>query len=250
MAKIGEKIRVLRIKRGYSQAQLAELMGLKRSAISNYEQGIREPDLDTVEAFADFFDVSVADLLGRDDYKHYTATFDISKANIPVQPYHGFADRLAVSALEESKLPSNVHPISALHHQRVPMIGEVAAGEPIYAPEEIGVYVDAPVMCDAAITIKGDSMVPNYLDGDVVYIKCVPDVHEGAVAVVFLDDEATLKHVYKRPTGLTLISDNPLHPPIMAEFDDYNNVRIFGVPVGFTRMFKPEPLAKVKKGFN
>ena len=67
MSKIGETIRVLRIKRGYSQAQLAELMGLKRSAISNYEQGIREPDLDTVEAFADFFDVSVADLMGRDE---------------------------------------------------------------------------------------------------------------------------------------------------------------------------------------
>lgn len=67
MARIGEIIRVLRIKRGYSQAQLADLMGLKRSAISNYEQGIREPDLDIVEAFADFFDVSVSDLLGRQD---------------------------------------------------------------------------------------------------------------------------------------------------------------------------------------
>ena len=67
MAKIGEKIRVLRIKRGYSQAQLADLMGLKRSAISNYEQGIREPDLDTIEAFADFFDVSIGDLIGRNE---------------------------------------------------------------------------------------------------------------------------------------------------------------------------------------
>ena len=101
MAKIGEKIRDLRIKRGYSQAQLAELMGMKRSAISNYEQGIREPDLDTVEAFADFFDVSVADLLGRDDYKHYTAAFDTKKANIHVPPYHGLADRLVESALND-----------------------------------------------------------------------------------------------------------------------------------------------------
>ena len=72
MTMIGEKIRVLRIKRGYSQAQLADIMNLKRSAISNYEQGIREPDLDTVEAFADFFQVSIADLIGRDetDYLH------------------------------------------------------------------------------------------------------------------------------------------------------------------------------------
>ena len=101
MAKIGEKIRVLRIKRGYSQAQLAELMGLKRSAISNYEQGIRKPDLDTVEAFADFFDVSVADLLGRDDYKYHAAFYDPSKVSIPVPPYHGLADRLVESVMSE-----------------------------------------------------------------------------------------------------------------------------------------------------
>jgi SOS-response transcriptional repressor LexA len=69
------------------------------------------------------------------------------------------------------------------------------------------------------------------------------------VAVVFLDDEATLKHIYKRPTGLTLISDNPAHPPIMAEFEDYPNMRTFGVPVGYTRIFKADPLKKIKKGF-
>ena len=67
MAKTGEIIRLLRIKRGLSQARLAELMGLRRSAIGNYERGFREPDLDTVDAFADFFDVSVDDLLGRED---------------------------------------------------------------------------------------------------------------------------------------------------------------------------------------
>lgn len=127
------------------------------------------------------------------------------------------------------------------------MIGSVAAGEPIYDPEETGVYVTSPIEADAAITIRGDSMAPTYQDGDVVYIKCRPDVPEGTVAVVFLDDEATIKHVYKRPTGLTLISENPAHPPIMAEFEDYANVRIFGVPVGYTRIYKKE--AKVKKGF-
>ena len=70
MARIGEIIRVLRIKRGYSQSQLADMLGLKRSAIGNYEQGIREPDLDTVEALADLFDVSVADLMGRNEREY------------------------------------------------------------------------------------------------------------------------------------------------------------------------------------
>ena len=67
MAKFGEIIRVLRIKHGYSQQRLANRIGIGRSAIANYESGLREPDLDTVEAFADFFDVSVDDLMGRTD---------------------------------------------------------------------------------------------------------------------------------------------------------------------------------------
>ncbi len=67
MAKVGEVIRVLRIKRGLSQSQLADAMNLKRSAIGNYERGVREPDLDTIEAFADYFDVSIADIMGRDE---------------------------------------------------------------------------------------------------------------------------------------------------------------------------------------
>lgn len=229
MIDVGKMIAKVRNERGLSQQQLANKLNMSKQAISNYECGKREPDYATLEAIADALNAPMAMFISKED--------------------QAAALEAIYATYSKSNLPSNVRPISALHHQRVPMIGEVAAGEPIYAPEDVGVYVDAPVKCDAAITIKGDSMVPNYLDGDVVYIKCVPDVHEGAVAVVFLDDEATLKHVYKRPTGLTLISDNPSHPPIMAEFEDYNNVRIFGVPVGFTRMFKPEPLAKVQKGF-
>lgn len=89
----------------------------------------------------------------------------------------------------------------------------------------------------AAITIRGDSTVPACQDGDPVYDKARPDVPVGTVAVAFLDDEATIKHVYKRPAGLTLISDNPSHPPIMAEFEDYANVRIFGVLMGYTSIF-------------
>ena len=69
MAKFGEIIRVLRIKRGYSQQRLAQQIGIGRSAIANYECGLREPDLDTVEMFADFFDVSVDDLVGREEEK-------------------------------------------------------------------------------------------------------------------------------------------------------------------------------------
>ena len=67
MSSLSDVLRVLRLRLGLSQDELAKAMGLKRSAIGNYERGIREPDLDTIEAFADFFNVSVADLIGRDE---------------------------------------------------------------------------------------------------------------------------------------------------------------------------------------
>lgn len=210
---LGERLRDLREKRGQTQEQVGAAVGKTGKAVWAWENDINAPRMGVIEKLAIHFNVTKSYLMGEDD----------------PQP-----------------LPHAVRPISDLHHQRVPLIGEAAAGAPIYAPEDLGVYVDSPVNADAAITVRGDSMEPTYLDGDLLYIKCVPDVPEGAVAVVFLDDEATVKHVYKRPTGLTLIGDNRASPPVMADYADYDKIRVFGVPVGYTRVYKQK--AKVKKG--
>lgn len=66
MSNIGEIIRTMRLSRGMSQIDLAERVGLKRTAVSNWEAGIREPDLDTLEALADVFNVSLGDLVNGD----------------------------------------------------------------------------------------------------------------------------------------------------------------------------------------
>jgi len=66
MANIGKTIRTMRMSRGMSQAELAVRIGKKRSAVGNYENGTREPDLDTIEALADAFNVSMTDLLGHE----------------------------------------------------------------------------------------------------------------------------------------------------------------------------------------
>jgi repressor LexA len=210
-----------------------------------WETGQSEPSTEMCSRLAELLGCSVGYLMGTED--EINAQRRLAELHAQNMEY---MEKKLDALISQSDLPSNVRPISSLHRQRVPLIGSVAAGEPIYDPEELGVYVDSPVEADAAITIRGDSMIPTYQDGDLVYIKARPDVPEGAVAVVFLDDEATLKHVYKRPTGLTLISDNmETHPPIMVEFEDYANVRIFGVPVGYTRIYKPGIAGKVKKGF-
>lgn len=286
---IGERIAKYRRSAGLSQEQLGEAAGISKQAISNYEKDRREPGHDVIKLLAQAMGINPALLYGIQDANdantpgerlgNYMLLFgdsvatiskllgvtleDVSRmtaGDLDITPEQAdtLAQRYGVQPAlfrDDSEdviqsYPSNVRPISKLHRQRVPLIGSVAAGEPIYDPEDLGVYVESPVDADAAITIRGDSMIPNYLDGDLVYIKARPDVPEGAVAVVFLDDEATLKHVYKRPTGLTLISDNmATHPPIMVEFEDYANVRIFGVPVGYTRIYKPSITGKIKKGF-
>lgn len=66
MSNIGKTIRTMRMSRGMSQADLANRIGKKRSAVGNYENGTREPDLDTIEALADAFNVSMADLLSHE----------------------------------------------------------------------------------------------------------------------------------------------------------------------------------------
>ena len=66
MANIGNTIRQLRMDRNMSQAELAERIGKKRSAVGNYESGVREPDLDTLRALAGALNVPVAALLGGD----------------------------------------------------------------------------------------------------------------------------------------------------------------------------------------
>lgn len=285
---IGERIAKYRKSAGLSQEQLGDAAGISKQAISNYEKDRREPSHDVIKLLAGAIGINPALLYGIQDANdadtpgerlgNYMLLFgdtaatiskilgvtleDVSRmtaGDLDITPEQDgkLAERYGVQPSlflpeREADLqpyPSNVHPISKLHRQRVPLIGSVAAGQPIYDPEDAGVYVNSPVDADAAITIRGDSMVPTYLDGDLVYIKARPDVPEGAVAVVFLDDEATLKHVYKRPTGLTLWSDNTAYAPMNIEFEDYNNVRIFGIPVGYTRIYKPDIAGKIKKGF-
>ena len=243
MSVFSERLSTLRQKHGYSQEQLALKMGVTKQTISNYERDSRSPDKGMLEQLANILDCSVGYLMGTEDELNAQRLLNEFRVE-----GIAFAEKRIDDLLNQTALPSNVKPISALHRQRIPLIGGVAAGEPIHDPEELGVYVDSPVDADAAITVKGDSMAPTYLDGDVVYIKCRPNVPEGAVAVVFLDDEATIKRVYKRPTGLTLLGDNLTSPPVMVEFEDYARIRIFGVPVGYTRLYKSDPLSKVKRG--
>lgn len=65
---ISEKIKELRLERGYTQAEFAELMGVKQSCVSKWERGATLPDSDMIVALCKLFEVSADYLLGLTDY--------------------------------------------------------------------------------------------------------------------------------------------------------------------------------------
>ena len=67
MSKFSEKLSLLRRQAGLTQAALAQKLGISKSAVSMYECGNREPELELLQAMADLFGVSVGALLGRED---------------------------------------------------------------------------------------------------------------------------------------------------------------------------------------
>jgi HTH-type transcriptional regulator, competence development regulator len=64
---LGETIAKLRKEKGLSQYELADRLGFSRGKLSNYEQGSRQPDYDTLKKIADYFDVTIDYLLGREE---------------------------------------------------------------------------------------------------------------------------------------------------------------------------------------
>lgn len=130
--------------------------------------------------------------------------------------------------------------IAPIKRRRIPMLGNVAAGQPIWAEENYGEYItlDDQMDCDFALRVKGDSMAPHILDGDTVFVKEQPDVNNGEIAVVMYENSATLKRVYKIKGGLQLISINSAYEPMLFQGAEAGNVRILGKAVKFTRELK------------
>lgn len=106
--------------------------------------------------------------------------------------------------------------------KKIPIIGTIAAGEPILAVENIEDYIDLDekINADFALRVKGDSMVgANIFDGDIVFIRKQSDVDDGEIAAVIIDDSATLKRVFKFENSVILRAENPKYKPISLNGD-------------------------------
>ena len=129
----------------------------------------------------------------------------------------------------------NAGDVLPIHRRAVPVLGEIAAGVPIYADEDTELILcDDSLKCDFALRVRGDSMIGARIhDGDLVFIRSQDDVDDGEIAAVVLNDEATLKRVYHIKNGLQLLSENPRYAPMIFTLDECDSIRILGKAVGF-----------------
>lgn len=130
---------------------------------------------------------------------------------------------------------------------RIPVLGRIPAGIPIEAIEDILDYEDLCLdgLCKNknyfALKITGDSMYPNYLDGDVLMVCQQEDCENGQDAIVMVNGhDATFKRVFKSESGITLQPLNNKYPPAFYSNKDIEKlpVKIIGVPIEFRRSLK------------
>lgn len=126
----------------------------------------------------------------------------------------------------------------------VPIVGRIAAGQPLLATEHVEDTLPLPrswVQGEEVFLLKvtGESMAPLLLPGDLVMVRVQPRVARGEIAVVLVNDEATLKRVYEEAGGLVLKGDNPEFAPLrFAPEEAAELVQILGKVVGVYRSFE------------
>lgn len=206
---IGENIRYLRTTNNISQEELAAALGYKSyTTITKWESGVSEPTLKMANQIAAFFKISVNDLC----YK-----------------------KLSV-------------PSTGVTHKKgvvIKVLGRVAAGIPIEAVEDV---IDTEEITEEmaatgtyfGLQIKGDSMVPNICDHDVVIVRQQDDAETGDTVIALVNgDDATCKRLKKYHDGIELIPNNPNFEPIYFSNEEIQSkpVRIIGKVVELRRKF-------------
>jgi repressor LexA len=115
------------------------------------------------------------------------------------------------------------------HSHWIPVLGRVAAGEPLEMIEDILDYeeVDDKLGETFALQINGDSMSPRFLKGDIVIVRRQEDVENGEIAIVCVNGEdATCKKVMKHEGGISLVSLNPSYAPMYFTNEEVKNIPV------------------------
>ena len=164
------------------------------------------------------------------------AKIESGKVDLPQSKIKTFADALGVSAADlMGDVGGDVIPYN--HVQKIPILGRIAAGLPIYAEQQIEGYTYTTLNSGAeyfALKVQGDSMTAARInDGDTLIVRRQDEVENGQIAVVMVgDDEATVKRFYQAGSTVTLMpqSTNAVHKPQIYDTKS-TPVRVIGLVV-------------------
>lgn len=141
-------------------------------------------------------------------------------------------DKVAALAKALDISPGVIMGWEAPAESRFPILGSVACGEPILMTGDIESYISHDVNADFVLRAQGDSMKDARInDGDLVFVRKQPTVSNGQIAVVAIDDEATLKRFYRYGDLIVLRSCNPAYQDIEIGKDDGRTVAVLGLAV-------------------
>ena len=195
----GEKLRSLRKDHGMTQVDLANALDLDKSSIAKYESAGIIPSVDTLQKISALFNVSIDYLL-----------------NAP------FGDINNVVNVE--------------------IIGTVVAGrDGIATYEFLGISQAININNKDEykyLKVRGDSMAPQILEGDLALVRLQPDIDSGDLAVVIIGgEEGVIKKVQKTDNSISLISFNPMYDTRVFVGKDMEQLQIFGKVVKVERSY-------------
>ena len=196
-----DRLRQAMVIRDVTASQISRATGISKSVLSMYLSGKNEARQNNLYTLAVALNVTEPWLMGFD---------------VPME--------------------RDVHRVDAIEAQAVPLIGNIACGEPMQANEEFEAYVrvGARIDCDFCLRANGDSMIGARInDGDIVFIRKQSLVNNGEIAAVIIDDQATLKRVYLENNKLVLMAENPKYAPLIYVGEELNSIRILGKAVAF-----------------
>jgi len=145
---------------------------------------------------------------------------------------------IKTSDLENEVTTFNFTNIQSITKQKLPLLGIVACGKPIMANEDWESYVEVgtQINADFCLKVKGDSMINARInDGDIVFVRKQEMVINGEIAVVIIEDEATLKRVFYYPDSqkLVLQAENPKYEPLVYLGQELETIHILGKAIAF-----------------
>lgn len=227
----GQRLKNLRLERGYTQQDLSSAVGVSTVAVRSWEHNAKKPSMDALIALGRFLNTSIDTLLDihpKGSEQNYTFTLSPAEKRF-LQDYreldsHGKKIVNTVCSLEKERIdlaakPKNRSKVIQLANTdreryipRYTTPSAAGASVPLDGADFEMILVDnsVPDEADYAVNIQGNSMFPYIHDGDMVYVKKDAEMAIGDVGIFCVDGAMYCKQYYVDENGnLELISANP-----------------------------------------